>query len=230
MNLLVGYKVGRTTLRPVKIGELANRTGVSTRTIRYYERIGLIPSPERASNGYRRYGPSSLDRLGFIKDAQAAGLSLAEIGMILDMKDEGESTCDHVVWLLEEHVQAVDRQMEELRRTRVRLRGMVDRARSLDPADCQDPNRCQTIGPVASDQAIERKEVIMTTKTTLNVPEIHCGHCKSSIEGAVGTLEGVEEVSVSVENATVDVAFDDEVIALDAIKDTIEEQGYAVAG
>lgn len=214
----------------MKIGELANRTGVSTRTIRYYERIGLIPSPGRASNGYRRYGPPSLDRIGFIKDAQAAGLSLAEIGMILDMKDAGESTCGHVVSLLEEHVEAVDRQMEELRRTRARLRGMVERARTLDPADCHDPNRCQAIIPDDTDRAIERKEAIMTTKTTLNVPEIHCGHCKSSIEGAVGTIEGVEEVSVSVENATVDIAFDDQVVALDAIKETIEEQGYAVAG
>lgn len=70
----------------------------------------------------------------------------------------------------------------------------------------------------------------MSTKTILSVPEIHCGHCKSSLEGAVGAVSGVEAVEVSVERATVDVAYDDAVVDLDSIKGVIEEQGYAVAG
>lgn len=69
----------------------------------------------------------------------------------------------------------------------------------------------------------------MTTETTLSVPEIHCDHCKMSLEGAVGALEGVASVQVSVPDATVAVAYDDGLVDLDAIKSAIEEQGYGVA-
>jgi copper chaperone len=64
----------------------------------------------------------------------------------------------------------------------------------------------------------------------LQVPEIHCGHCKSSLEGAVGALSGVDTVTVSISDATLDVAYDDDAVELDSIKHTIEEQGYAVFG
>lgn len=129
----------------MKIGELANASGISTKTVRFYESIGVLPEPERHTNGYRRYGDSTLERVRFITDAQAAGLSLAEIGMILDMKDSGESTCEHVVFLLEEHMDEIDRRIEELGRARSRLKDMVGRARRLDPRSCSDPNRCQTV-------------------------------------------------------------------------------------
>ncbi len=66
------------------------------------------------------------------------------------------------------------------------------------------------------------------TTTTLNVPDISCGHCKSSIEGAVGELAGIDRVEVSIEGKTVDVAYGDDV-TLETIIETIEEQGYDVA-
>ena len=67
------------------------------------------------------------------------------------------------------------------------------------------------------------------TTTTLSVPAIHCDNCKNSIEGAVGGLDGVSTASVSVEDKTVTVAFDEATVGLDAIKETIEEQGFDVA-
>jgi len=70
----------------------------------------------------------------------------------------------------------------------------------------------------------------MTTDTTLQVPEVHCDHCKTSLEGAVGDLAGVSRVEVSVPDATIEVSFDESSVDLDAIKKTIEEQGYAVFG
>ena len=129
----------------MKIGELATTVGVTTKTIRYYESIGLLPEPARASNGYRDYDSTSGDRIEFIRDAQAAGLSLVEINLILELRDQGEATCSHVVAMLEDHVADVDRQLDELARTRMRLQRMIVRARGLDPAACTDPNRCQTI-------------------------------------------------------------------------------------
>ena len=68
----------------------------------------------------------------------------------------------------------------------------------------------------------------MTTQQTLQVPEVHCDHCKTSLEGAVGALSGVSKVEVSVPEATLDVQYDESSVSLDDIKITIEEQGYAV--
>jgi copper chaperone len=67
------------------------------------------------------------------------------------------------------------------------------------------------------------------TTTVLNVPDISCGHCKMSIEGAVAGLAGVDAVEVAIEARTVDLSFDEGAISLDTIIDAIEDQGYAVA-
>lgn len=69
----------------------------------------------------------------------------------------------------------------------------------------------------------------MTTQTTLNVPDISCGHCKSSIEGALAPMDGVERAEVTIEARTVDVAYDDASVDLEQIIAAIEEQGYDVA-
>lgn len=129
----------------MRIGELASRTGVSAQTIRYYENIGVLPEAVRMPNGYRNYDDTAAKRLSFIRDAQTSGLSLTEIQMILDMKDHGESTCAHVIGMLEQHLQDVDRQIGDLQRTRVRLEQMIHRANRMDPARCTDPIKCQTI-------------------------------------------------------------------------------------
>ena len=129
----------------MQIGELARRTGVTTKTIRYYEDIGLIPEPDRAPNGYRDYREQAVDRLQFIRDAQATGLTLTEIASILELRSEGHGTCDHVAALLEQHLTNLDRHIEELRQARAQLADLAGRARSLDPEHCTDPVRCQTI-------------------------------------------------------------------------------------
>ena len=131
----------------MKIGELSNRTAVPTKTIRYYEEIGVLPPPERSPNGYRIYSTDAVERLDFIKDAQATGLTLDEIATVLRLRGKGESTCDHVTHLLDHHLEQLDARIEALRATRRRLVGIVERAQSLDPTECNDPNRCQTIGP-----------------------------------------------------------------------------------
>ncbi len=129
----------------MKIGEVAAATGVTTKTIRYYEDIGLLPEPERSPNGYRSYGSDTVERLLFVRDAQATGLSLTEIASILELRGHGASTCTHVVHLLEHHLEELDRHIVSLKKTRGQLATLTERARSLDPADCTDPNRCQTI-------------------------------------------------------------------------------------
>lgn len=130
----------------MKIGEVARETGLTTKTIRYYEGIGVLPEAQRLPNGYREYEASTIDRLEFVRDAQAAGLSLTEIQLILELRDEGETTCGHTITLLEHHLEDIDRQLIELGRTRSRLYKMITRAKNLNPSECNDPNRCQTIG------------------------------------------------------------------------------------
>ncbi|HSJ83200.1 MAG TPA: heavy metal-responsive transcriptional regulator [Acidimicrobiia bacterium] len=129
----------------MRIGELARRTGVPTKTIRYYEEVGVLPAPERSANDYRDYPEEAVDRLGFVRDAQATGLTLAEIASILDLRGQGEATCHHVIELLEGHLTALDRHIQTLRETRKKLTALTEQARSLDPSECRDPNRCQTI-------------------------------------------------------------------------------------
>lgn len=129
----------------MKIGELSQRSGVPTKTIRFYEDRGVLPAPARASNGYRDYSDDAVDRLRFVKDAQRTGLTLTEISAILDLRRQGAATCEHVINLLDGHLADLERHIERLQQTRVHLLVLTERARSLDPADCTDPNRCQTI-------------------------------------------------------------------------------------
>ncbi|MEW6473993.1 MAG: heavy metal-responsive transcriptional regulator [Actinomycetota bacterium] len=130
----------------MRIGELARQSGLSTKTIRYYEQIGLLSAPVRTASGYRDYDDSALERLAFVRAAQAVGLSLGEIRGILALRDDGETPCGHVLDLLRARSAELDRRIAELRRLRDELGHLVERAGGLDPADC-DPSRvCHLIG------------------------------------------------------------------------------------
>ncbi|MFT4987890.1 MAG: DNA-binding transcriptional MerR regulator [Acidimicrobiales bacterium] len=134
----------------MRIGELATQTHVSTKTIRYYESIGLLVEPPRTPSGYRDYGDGACERLTFIRDAQATGLSLGEIASVLELKEAGEGSCGHTAALLERHLADIDDQIQRLKSARVALTELAMRARSLDPAACTDPNRCQVIAASVS--------------------------------------------------------------------------------
>jgi DNA-binding transcriptional MerR regulator len=129
----------------MRIGELAELGGVSTKTVRYYESIGLLSEPERTHSGYRDFSADAVERLGFIRDAQASGLTLAEIASVLELKQAGERSCAHTAALLERHLIDIDEQIERLTAARTALAKLTTRAQGMDPASCTDPNRCQII-------------------------------------------------------------------------------------
>ncbi len=129
----------------MKIGELGDRCDVTAKTIRYYESLGLLDEPERTASGYRDYGDEAVERLRFIRDAQATGLTLAEIASVLELKGAGERSCSHTIALIEAHVASIDAQIQQLTDARSELSRLAERANSLDPALCTDPNRCQVI-------------------------------------------------------------------------------------
>ncbi len=132
----------------MKIGELADATAVTAKTVRYYESIGILAAPERTPSGYRDYKPEAVERLQFIRDAQASGLTLAEIQSVLELKDSGARSCAHTSALLSRHLTEIDDQIARLQEARQQLVVLADRADGVDPASCTDPNRCQVIAPL----------------------------------------------------------------------------------
>ena len=97
------------------IGELASRASLRASTIRYYEREGLLCADGRTAGNYRFYGPQAVDRLRFIRSAQASGLALGDIRVLLDFRDGDLSPCDEVQHLIEARSAEVNQQMKQLR-------------------------------------------------------------------------------------------------------------------
>lgn len=120
----------------MRIGELADQSGVSTKTIRFWESMGLVADPDRAPSGYRDYAPDVADRLSFIRHAQTAGLTLAEIRQVLQISDVGDPPCGHVSDLIHQHIADVDHRIRELAETRSLLERLAQRAADQNPADC----------------------------------------------------------------------------------------------
>ncbi|MGW5064099.1 heavy metal-responsive transcriptional regulator [Streptomyces sp. NPDC004096] len=102
----------------MRTGELAVAGGLTAKTIRFYEQTGLLPEPPCTLSGYRDYAPQTAHRLASIRDAQSAGLTLAEIRSILALRDSGEPPCMHVTGLIDQHLADIERRMAELRKTR----------------------------------------------------------------------------------------------------------------
>jgi len=131
----------------MRIGEAGEAAGVSTQTIRFYERKGLLPQPFRGPNGYREYDASVLTRLAFIRSGQAAGLTLVEVASILDLRREGAVPCVHVHSLLLTKLDDIRARQRELAELEAELEGLISRSDRLDPADCTDAQICHVIAP-----------------------------------------------------------------------------------
>ena len=108
------------------VSKLAEEAGTSPDTVRYYERIGLLPETERSASGYRLYGDEAVERLRFIKRAQRFGLRLEAISDLLDIRSRGLCPCGHTRRLLEERVAELDEEMASLVRLRADISEMLD--------------------------------------------------------------------------------------------------------
>ena len=129
----------------MRIGELAERAGTTTKTLRFYEHAGLLPEPQRTPAGYRDYDEGVLDRLRFVKAAQAAGLTLAEIRDVIAAREDTGPPCEHVTALLDAHGTDLDRRIAELTALRDEVSRLRQRARRLDPARCTADGVCHVI-------------------------------------------------------------------------------------
>jgi MerR family copper efflux transcriptional regulator len=107
--------------KPFRSGELAKLTGVSTDTLRFYERSRLLPLAPRAANGYRCYPRESLERVLLIRRALGVGFSVTELARILKARDSGSAPCKTVRALAAEKLEQIETQMKDLARFRKEL-------------------------------------------------------------------------------------------------------------
>ena len=122
------------TNHEMRIGELARLAGINPRTLRYYERIGLLAPSARTAAGYRLYSDKAADRLAFIRRAQSLGLALAEIADIIALRDGGIAPCQHVRALAELRIAAIDQHMVELAALRADMVNLAERADAVEAA------------------------------------------------------------------------------------------------
>jgi DNA-binding transcriptional MerR regulator len=134
------------------VSALADTVGLSADTVRYYERVGLLPKPARSAAGYRLYDQAAVGRLRLIKGAQRAGLRLRDIGELLQVADRGQCPCGHTKTLLRERLAEVQAELARLQALETELTRLLEHY--PDPAcpetvtaaadwwcatDCSDP-------------------------------------------------------------------------------------------
>ncbi|GAA1937777.1 hypoxia response transcriptional regulator [Brevibacterium antiquum] len=126
----------------MRIGEVANAAGVSTKAVRFYEEIDLLPAPARSANGYRDYHPEILHRLGFITRGRRAGLSLSQVREILALHETGQTPCAHVRETLHQQLADLDEQIAALSALRATVAQHHHIATAGNPNDCDPEQIC----------------------------------------------------------------------------------------
>ncbi len=120
----------------MNIGEVAAETGVTAKSIRYYESINLIPAPERTDAGYRQYSDRDVQILHFIKRARGLGFSVAEVAELLSLYQDRDRASAEVKGIVEARLNEIDQKITELESIRATLRTLADRCHGDDRPDC----------------------------------------------------------------------------------------------
>lgn len=118
------------------IGELSKRADVIIETIRYYEKIGLMPDPPRSSGGFRMYSDTHLQRLAFIRRCRELGFSQPEVRKLLTLVDDHNYTCDEVREMTERQLGSVRSKIRDLQNLEKALSEMVSECKGGDVPDC----------------------------------------------------------------------------------------------
>lgn len=129
----------------MRTGELAERAGISPEAVRFYERVGVLSAPLRTASGYRDYDEAALDRLTFVRAAQAVGLTLGQIREVIAFRDQGAPPCALVLDLIQRRSAELGARIAEMNRIKSELDHLAERARSLRPEDCREETVCHLI-------------------------------------------------------------------------------------
>jgi DNA-binding transcriptional MerR regulator len=143
-------KGGESVAQALTIGQLAKATGVTAKTIRYYEQVGVLPPSTRTRAGYRRYDQRGIERLVLIRRARALGLSLQHLKALAAALNGGPRPAlrPRLLALVRGQLSAVQDQITELRRLQRQLEQAVHRLRTSTAADHGEGCRCLEVGPV----------------------------------------------------------------------------------
>ena len=132
----------------MKIGQLSRATGTNIETIRYYERIGLLPAPDRTAANYRSYTGAHRSRLSFVRHSRDLGFTIEEIRSLLDLSDDPARDCGEADRIATAHLEQVEAKIAQLGLLRDELTRIVGRCRGGVAADCRviealgDHSRC----------------------------------------------------------------------------------------
>lgn len=121
----------------MKIGELSRATGTNIETIRYYERIGLLPAPARTDANYRSYGAEHRSRLSFVRHSRDLGFTIDEIRSLLDLSDHPDRDCGEADRIATSHLAQVEDKIVQLGLLRDELARIIGRCRGGLAGDCR---------------------------------------------------------------------------------------------
>jgi Cu(I)-responsive transcriptional regulator len=121
----------------MNIGELARTADTKAETIRYYERIGLLPSPPRTAGNYRAYSDEHVSRLTFTRRARDLGFSIEQIRTLLNLSDDKRQSCEAVDTIARAHLADVERKLADLEALRRELDALIGQCRHGTVADCR---------------------------------------------------------------------------------------------
>ncbi len=139
------------------IGKVAHAAGLEAKTLRYYDRVGLLPAAARAPSGYRLYDHGAVARLRFIRRAKALGMSLADIRRILAVRDEGVAPCTHILELVTGNLTTVESQIAQLEDLRRDLRLLLRTLRRRIPAAAPAAEECPCFEIIAAFKKSKRR-------------------------------------------------------------------------
>lgn len=149
-SILLLVETAMNPKRPLRSGDLSRAAGVSTDTLRHYEKLGILKKPPRTQGGYRVYPPESVDRVLLIRNSLDSGFTLKELTVILQLRDSGSAPCRHVRELAHGKVRQLDIQIEHLTQLRDSLRTAVqewDRRLEKTPP-CDRANLLESLSPI----------------------------------------------------------------------------------
>lgn len=116
----------------MKIGELAQIAKCTVETVRYYEKVGLLPAPARTAANFRRYGSDHIERLRFIRNCRALDMSQDEIRSLLNLADQPTEKCGSINAVFDKHIAHVDERMRELLNLKQQMTALRERCQAED--------------------------------------------------------------------------------------------------
>ena len=151
----------------MKIGELAQKTGMQVETVRYYEKEGLLPRIGRTDSNYRVYTDAHIERLLFIRHCRSLDMTLDEIRILLHFKDIPDESCDRVNALLDEHIGHVAERIRDLKKLEKQLKTLREQCR-----DARDIANCGILNALSCSKACSA----MMMKNEMPLTHVHDTH------------------------------------------------------